>query len=66
MFGAIQFILCLAGLVSCLASIVLLIFVFKELWPCNILECLLLASFIIILCLCATLFVCLSVVKVQV
>lgn len=66
MFGAIQFLLCLAGLVGSLAGIVLLIFVFKEVWPCNILEVLLLVSFVIVLCLCAALFVFLSVVDVRV
>lgn len=66
MFGAIQFILCLTGVVSCLAGIVLLAFVFKEVWPCNILEVLLLVSFVIMLCLCATLFVYLSAIEVTV
>lgn len=66
MFGVIQFLLCLAGFVGCLAAIVLMAFTSKELWPCDIWEILLLVLFVIVLCLCAVLFVCLSVVQVTV
>lgn len=66
MFGAIQFILCLAGFVGCLAGIVIMVFTFKEVWPCDILEALILILFTIVLCLCAALFVCLSVIEVPV
>ena len=64
MFGVIQFLLCLAGFVGCLAVIVFIVFTAKELWPCDIWEILLLVLFIIVLCLCAALFVCLSAVPV--
>ena len=66
MFGVIQFLLCLAGFVGCLAAIVLMVFTAKELWPCDIWEILLLVLFVIVLCLCAALFVCLSAVPVTV
>ena len=66
MLGVIQFLLCLAGFVGCLAAIVLMAFIAKELWPCGIWEILLLVFFAIVLCLCAALFVCLSVVQVTV
>lgn len=66
MFGVIQFLLCLTGFVGCLAGIVLMVFTAKELWPCDIWEISLLVLFVIVLCLCATLFVCLSVVHVTV
>ena len=65
MFCVIQFILCLAGFVGCLAGIVLMILTFKEVWPCDILEALILVLFGIVLCLCAALFVCLGMVEVQ-
>lgn len=64
MFGVIQFLLCLAGFVGCLAGVVLMVFTAKELWPCGIGKILLLVLFVIVLCLCAALFVCLSVVQV--
>ena len=66
MFGVIQFLLCLALFVGCLAAIVLMVFTAKELWPCDIWEILLLVLFVILLCLCAALFVYLSVVEVTV
>ena len=66
MFGVIQFLLCLAGFVGCLAVIVLMVFTAKELWPCDIWEILLLVLFVIVLCLCAALFVCFSTVRVTV
>lgn len=66
MFCVIQFILCLAGFVGCLAGIVLMILTFKEVWPCDILEALILVLFASVLCLCAVLFVCLGMVRVQV
>jgi hypothetical protein len=66
MFGVIQFLLCLVGFVGCLADIVLVVFTAKELWPCDIWQILLLVLFVIVLCLCAALFVCLSVVPVTV
>lgn len=66
MFGVIQFLLCLAGFVGCLAAIALMVFTAKELWPCDILEILLLVLFAIVLCLCAALFVCFSTVPVTV
>lgn len=66
MFGVMQFLLCLTGFVGCLAAIVLMIFTTKELWPCSIWEILLLVLFVIVLCLCAALFVCLSVVRITV
>ena len=66
MFCVIQFILCLAGFVGCLAGIVLMILTFKEVWPCGILEALILILFVIVLCLCAVLFVWLSMVEVRV
>ena len=66
MFCVIQFILCLAGFVGCLAGIVLMILTFKEVWPCGILEALILILFAIVLCLCAVLFCVLSMVEVQV
>lgn len=64
MFGVIRFFLCLAGFVGCLAAIVFIVFMAKELWLCGIWEILLLVLFVIVLCLCAVLFVCLGVVKV--
>ena len=66
MFCVIQFLLCLAGFVGCLTAIVFMVFVAKELWPCSIWEILLLVLFVIVLCLCAALFVCLSAVHVMV
>ena len=66
MFCVIQFILCLAGFVGCLAGIALMALTFKEVWPCDIVEVLLLVLFGIVLCLCADLFVCLSLVDVTV
>lgn len=66
MFCAIQFILCLAGFIGCLAFIILMILTFKEVWPCDIWEALILILFVIVLCLCAALFVCLGVVPIQV
>lgn len=66
MFGVIQFLLCLAGFVGCLAAIVLMVFTAKELWPCDVWEILFLVLFVIVLCLCAALFVCLSVVQVTI
>lgn len=66
MFCVIQFILCLAGFVGCLAFIAFMILTFKEVWPCGIWEALILALFVIVLCLCAVLFVCLGVVEIQV
>ena len=66
MFGAMQFLLCLTGLVGCLAAIVLMVFTAKELWPCGIWKILLLVLFVIVLCLCAALFVCLGAVRITV
>lgn len=66
MFCVIQFILCLAGFVGCLAGIALIVLTFKEVWPCDILEVLILVLFGIVLCLCAVLFVCLGTVEIQV
>lgn len=66
MFCVIQLVLCLAGFVSCLAFIVFIVLTFKEVWPCDILEALILVFFAIVLCLCAVLFVCLGMVDVQV
>ena len=66
MFCVIQFILCLAGFVGCLAGIILMILTFKEVWPCDILEALILILFAIVLCLCAVLFCVLGMVEVQV
>ena len=64
MFGVIQFLFCLTGFVGSLAAIVLVVSTAKELWPRDIWEILLLVLFIIVLCLCAALFVCLSAVPV--
>ena len=66
MFCVRQFLLCLAGFVGCLAFIVFIVLTFKEVWPCDILEALILVLFGIVLCLCAVLFVCLGMVEVQV
>lgn len=43
-----------------------MILTFKEVWPCDIWEALILILFVIVLCLCAALFVCLGVVPIQV
>jgi hypothetical protein len=64
MFSVIQFLLCLAGFVGCLSAIVLMVFTAEELWPCDIWKISLLVLFVIVLCLCAALFVGLSAVPV--
>lgn len=64
MFCVIQFVLCLAGFVGCLAAICLMVSVWKEIWPCSVWEVLFLAFGGVVLCACAVLFVLLSMVKV--
>lgn len=64
MFCVIQFVLCLAGFVGCLATICLMILVCKEVWPCSVWEVLFLAFCGIVLCACAVLFVLLSMVEI--
>lgn len=64
MFYVIRFILCLAGFVSCLAGVVFTIFVCKEFRPCGVWGVLFVVCSVIVLCLCAVLFVCLGMVKV--
>lgn len=66
MFCVIRFILCLTGFISCLAGVVFAIFVGKEVRPCSVWEVLFLVLGGIVLCLCAVLFVCLSMVEVTV